>query len=151
MTHYMIRTTLSAIQALCVELYNSETFSWEPIPLQQVGPDWYVGQLAEGQINIAKHGSVGGVSTWWEVTSDKPEAIERLGSINGPLVTMRDKMRSSQQFRQSHRAKGSTLIRNSNGLPVGVMPKFSICGRPPLQSYLDGADIDEIDELTDLE
>ena len=150
MTHYMLRTTLSAIEALCVEAFNHATGNWEP-QLQQVAEGWYIGMLVEGQINIAKHGEVGGVSTWWEVTADKPEAITRLAELNGPLVTMREQMLGSKSLRQSHRAKGSGLIRNSAGIPVGVLPKLSICGRPPIQSYLDGADVDELPEFGDLE
>lgn len=150
MAHYMIKSTIAELKALCVEYYDSEQFAWLPA-WEEKGADMFVAHFAEGQANISGPIVIGNPNEpWFEVTGSA-EVIARLDAIDEPLKTMREHMGTNGPMRAAYRSKGRSVIRNGNGVAVGPMPRFAICGKPPAQSYLDGADLEDLQELPDLE
>jgi len=71
----------------------------------------------------------------------------QLGAGNvAPLIKA---LRAKPGLRAWCKAKGWTLIRNGNGVPVSVMPPLVICGTSPVD--LDDDELDTAEELPDLE
>ena len=103
------------------------------------------------RITTLWHGphTVGGQTLYF---IDAPRAVlqklrDQLGAANvAPLIRA---LRLKPALRAYCRAQGFSLIRNSAGKPVGVLPPIVICGNNPVD--LDGDELDDADELLDLE
>lgn len=92
----------------------------------------------------------GPVNVYWEVDAENQATDDLLAGQSMSTSPIKNLLRTSANLRQLVKDSGRKLIRNSLDQPVGYCPAHTICGRSPVELFLDGEDV-ETAEVLDLE
>lgn len=92
----------------------------------------------------------GPVNVYWEVHAENQATENFLAKASMSTSSMKSLARNSNSLRNAIRNSGRPLIKNSSLEAVGYYPAHTICGRSPLDLFMDGEDI-ETAAVLDLE
>lgn len=145
--HYLIQTTLEQLKAATKEVFNGLAWvhDWK-----EHGGGKYVAHYTEGMAVISGP-KLAGNRPYFEVQCSVPELVERLSTVGNSMRPMKTELRDNAPLRAAYRVSGRSLIRNSRGGIVGVLPNFEICGRGLVGSFMAGEDVEDAEELGGLE
>lgn len=153
MAHYSIQITLAELEDRCKDVFDgvSWTKAW-----QVVSGDQFIGQYANGQAVISGPLIIGNPNKpWFEVQCSTPEVLDDIGANVTELMKTRLRtdalMRAAYRVEVAREGSGRSLILNGAGKPIGVRPKFEICGHGGIGSFLIDEALEEAAELLDLE